>query len=645
MKSVYGFNVVLAVCLAAAVGSWRIEPSLAQPAATDPAIQQLLSTPIPPRDPVALANRYGVASSPRTEPAAGVRQAGDREQFYVLDQVATRYREVTAELRLISDHAYWWVEVGQTVDETGLRRSAQAFESQTYPLVLNTFGPVPDPGIDGDPRVFLLHAQVPGAGAYFSSWDVYPRSAHPYTNEHELLVLNLDSLRPGRGGYDETVAHELQHLVHWAANPNQDTWLDEGSSVLAENLLRGVGPTRVSWFRRQPDIQLTGWSDQPGSLAAHYDAAYLFMQYVHDRFGPQAIGSIMRSGRGAAAVDSYLEATGRSERFTDVFADWTVANLADASSPRNERFSYAQGTVGLEPSQRLDASAPEWQDRVRQFGADYFELEPTGPQSLEFTGEGEVSLAPTSPKSGRSVWWANRGDGMNSHMTRSFDLTSLQRATLQFSAWYSTETDYDHGYVAVSADGGATWQALSGSQSTSRNPTGNALGPAYTGQSGGDEPAWIDESIDLTGYVGSQILIRFEYVTDQAYNSHGFLVDDVSIPELSFFDDAEGETGWRMEGFIRTPLNIPSQFIVQLASQSDAGFDVRRFWPAAGESLQISVPGSGRTIVVVSGAAPRTLVPSAYKLTLRSAESERIQLSGPDSGTYTLLVQAGLNGV
>ena len=38
-----------------------------------------------------------------------------------------------------------------------------------------------------------------------------------------------------------------------------------------------------------------------------------------------------------------------------------------------------------------------------------------------------------------------------------FDLTRLQKATLQFSTWYNIEKDYDYAYVEVSTDSGKTW--------------------------------------------------------------------------------------------------------------------------------------------------------------------------------------------
>jgi immune inhibitor A len=58
------------------------------------------------------------------------------------------------------------------------------------------------------------------------------------------------------------MAHEFQHMIHWYRDRNEESWLNEGFSVLAE-LLNGfeVGGFD-SLYVMNPDLQLTTW---PGS--------------------------------------------------------------------------------------------------------------------------------------------------------------------------------------------------------------------------------------------------------------------------------------------------------------------------------------------------------------------------------------------
>ncbi len=92
-----------------------------------------------------------------------------------------------------------------------------------------------------------------------------------------------------------------------------------------------------------------------------------------------------------------------------------------------------------------------------------------------------------------------------------------------------------------------------------------------TGNSGG----WIDESVDLSEFAGAEVLIRFEYVTDDAVNINGACFDDIAIPEIGFFDDAESATGpgdeWIANGFARIDPEVPQEWFVTLVRRLPDG--------------------------------------------------------------------------
>ena len=69
---------------------------------------------------------------------------------------------------------------------------------------------------------------------------------------------------------------------------------------------------------------------------------------------------------------------------------------------------------------------------------------------------------------------------------------------------------------------------------------------ALTGFSQG----YYEEEMDLSDFAGHDIELNFFYWTDGAYNEQGIYIDDISIPELGFFDDVEkGEDGWTSYGW------------------------------------------------------------------------------------------------
>ena len=56
--------------------------------------------------------------------------------------------------------------------------------------------------------------------------------------------------------------------------------------------------------------------------------------------------------------------------------------------------------------------------------------------------------------------------------------------TLSFQARYQIETCWDYAYVEVSTDGGATFDSIATSASTSHNENGQNFGNGITGTSG-----------------------------------------------------------------------------------------------------------------------------------------------------------------
>ncbi|MCC7370267.1 MAG: immune inhibitor A [Chloroflexi bacterium] len=593
-------------------------------------LERLLATPRPARDPIALAGRVSGTLAPWTasQPFSGPLAVGHQTTFFVLDQTDNTYKTRAATLRLVSGYAYWYVQDGETVRDDELALAAKQFDEQTVPTVHRVFGTEWMPGIDGDARITIFLGQAPGVGAYFSSWDEYPRSVYRYSNEREMIHVNVSSVRPGSVGFDGTIAHEYQHMVHWHLNPQDDTWVDEGMAELASSLaVRGRSPSTAS-FQRQPDVQLTAWS-QGAQTGLHYQAAYLFSRYFAQRFGEDAVARLLsETGRPPDTVTAFLSRSGLGITFEDVFEDWIVANLLDDPTVGDGRFAHEGLEHRATPTLSLRPDGQPARSEVQQFGAEYVELTGDGSDAeLSFAGASSVRLVGADAASGRNVWWTNRADGMDSSLTRRFDLTGLTGATLRFNLWYDTERDFDFLYVLVSTDGGTRWHVLHGPSADDANPTGNAIGPGYSGRSGqagsqrGD-PTWLAESIDLTPFAGREVLVRFEYVTDQGYNAQGALLDDIEIPELAFRDDAEADAGWTAEGFLRSANQIPQTWSLRLVEQQRGGqTTVRALRVDANGQLTERIPSLGgsteRAVLVISGLSPRTLEAAPYTLTLR----------------------------
>jgi immune inhibitor A len=582
----------------------------------------LYSTTLPQRDLVDLSQRLAglpellEVEPPSDPPEYGV---GDEMAFWIHDLQTVSYYTTTATLRYETPHAYWWIEEDYEVATEPLERSAGRFETQTYPTGHRYFGSEWSPGVDGDPHVFIFLGRVPGAGGYFSVDDEYPAAVRPHSNQHEMFYINLDNAKPGSAYFDGILAHEFQHMIHFALDRDEDAWVNEGLSELAAQVSGyDVGGSDRA-FSSAPDTQLTTWTALEDS-APHYGASYLFLAYFLEQYGAQAIRQLVAEpANGTAGFDAVLARMDPSGRnFAGLFADWLVANYADGISQAGSRHSYADLNIERPDHSVRHTSYPvNLQGTVHQYAADYILLQSEGDLTVEFTGTLTVPLVGNRTRRGEYMWWSNRGDDGDATLTRAFDLANLEEATLQAWTWYDLEPAYDYAYVEVSTDGGETWEPLANEHTTTANPSGNSYGPALTGTSGGRErPRWIRQRFDLSPYTGQAVLIRFEVITDEAVNHPGLCVDGVAIPELGYSDDAEaGTDGWRAEGWVRVTDHIPQDFLVQMISM---GKETRVEQMTLDEQMRgaMTLTGLGRgvdrAVLVVSALAPATTEPAVY---------------------------------
>ena len=510
----------------------------------------------------------------------------ERQKFWINNDDTNEHFQIDATLAYVNDVVYMWVEDGVKYDPVALKAAADKFAEATYPTDRNFFGSEWSPGVDNDPRLHILHSEQLGdsIAGYFSGADEVSNKAQPFSNEREMFYINIDNTKPDTDFYNGVLAHEFQHMIHWYQDKNETSWVNEGMSELASEL-NGYDRGGADYaFSALPDTQLNAWSDDPNGRTEHYGNAYLFMSYFLQRFGNQLTQDAVASD--ANGIDGFNEALAKDNTgvtFDDVFADWVIANFLDNPDLADGRYGYQRDDV---QPMAIDATHRRYpvqrETDVSQYATDYIELTGSGDVRIDFQGATTASLANTSAHSGEDMWWANRVDDSDARLTRAFDLSGVDSATLNFWTWYDIEDDWDYGYVMASTDGGETWTPLTTQDTTEDNPNGNSFGPALTGCSGdsssqeaGDacNAQWIQQTADLTPFAGNEeVLVRFQYITDDAVNYPGFFVDDISIPEIGYTDDAESDGDWVSEGWIRTDNTIRQRWLVQLI-EMDSGAD------------------------------------------------------------------------
>ena len=578
------------------------------------------------RDPIDLARRLnGYTGSGEIELRSPA--LGDIEEFDVLvlpvnpDQRPT-FRTVSATLRAVSEHAYFYVERARGVPDSEVDDAAAAFEERIWPTVTAAFGLPPTPGVDGDPRIAILHADIGSAiGGYVSDYDRYPADAVPHSNEREIIYMN-EQIRPlGSAQYAYVLAHELQHLIHIQNDGDEAAWVNEGLSEYAAGLVI-PGSGSYGRYLDQPDTQLNTWG-YDGGTGVHYEKSGLFFTYLMEQTGGDVRTLARQAANGVQGVADYLQAVGEPRSFADLVVDWAVANLIDAPSGP---YGYGTLEIGAPATVIVDMAGDAARaGEVHQFAADYLELragDVTGGQAFIFQGELHVPVIAAQENVTGQFWQSARGDGIDATLTRELDLSRVQQATLTFRTWFDIERDFDFAYVMASRDGGRTWSTLAGREAKIDDPLGIGFGPAYSGRSGGgDEAVWVDERIDLSAYAGSRILLRFEYITDSGLNRPGWAIDDIAVPEIGFFDDAEEDAGgWRRQGFLRLVEPLAQRFELRLVTLGSPPL-VREIAVDSSNRAVVPLAGLGvdfqTAVLVVVGATEGTteVAPYRYEIT------------------------------
>lgn len=593
--------------------------------------QLLLSTPHPVSDPYSLMQRLGRGQAvapttatpiPHTSRATPLNaHIGQEDSFWVYNADSGKYSHIRARLVYVTPHLYMYVEDGQSVNQAAVAASASMFEKTIYPTDRAALGSEWTPGIDDDVHITVLNAVGLGSsvGGAFSPGDEYPTSVSPHSNEREMLYTNLDDLIPGTNDYNSALAAEFARLINWHQQPGIQAWIDEGLSLLAEHLNGYPVDAAPASFLQAFAVQLTSWSDNPAASLAHYGASYLFMDYFATHYGSKTLkAAVQDPAPPPQNFNDALAKSGYTVTFADVLAQWLIANYAQNSTIDNGIYGYPDMTLPpLTPQHTLSSFPFTENDQTAQYGAQYYVLPPTRRGSLEITLQGSptVRMINNVPFNSPDEWWSDQYDHMDSTLTHSFDLSHVKgkHAALQFAAWFDLAQG-NVAYVEASTDG-KNWTPLQ-----SLSTTDTAWGQGYTGTSGGlSTPQWVQESVNLSRYIGKRIWIRFETITTRAEDGQGFAIDAMSIPAIHFVDDAATNNGWVSNGFIRSNNVLPQYFSVQALLYHGAQFTVSAMQiDPASEQGQLIISGNSasitRIVLIVSAYAAQTTLPATYQL-------------------------------
>ncbi|HOY68575.1 MAG TPA: hypothetical protein PLP29_16975 [Candidatus Ozemobacteraceae bacterium] len=229
---------------------------------------------------------------------------------------------------------------------SSLKAFADEFDSVIYPKMREYFGTEPD--VDQDSKIFIILDDIrDGVGSfrgYFWAVNEFPRTQIPYSNEKELLHIDLfpTFLTEPKQAY-RTTAHEFVHMIHFNEGTQvvngtlqeEERWLEEGFTQYGQYVYDKSHTTNLDEFIKKPDTILVEprtsvWLGS--SPFANYGASYLFMFYLAEKYGgvngPNFIRNLVRDkAAGVTSVNNAL--LGYGTTMENVFADFAIANFLD----------------------------------------------------------------------------------------------------------------------------------------------------------------------------------------------------------------------------------------------------------------------------------------------------------------------------
>jgi hypothetical protein len=615
-------------------GTPTAEPEVTRPPvdeSTNETSLTLGNAVVPENDPYDLACRLqGICNIPETlDPPAAPLEVGATQKFWIANSNTNEHFQIEAELLYITPHTYFWAEKGADVDRNDLKRLMDTFEEKIYPTDREFFGSEWTPGVDGDEHIYVVYASNIGytVAGYFSPSDSYNPKVSEYSNGHEMYVLGTSQDLGDEYTYS-TLAHEFVHMIQFASDRNDVSWINEGFAELGA-FLNGYDVGGADWlYTQDPDLQLNDWADSNSpDFAPHYGASFLYLLYYLDRFGEEASKALTNNPENdITSVDGTLAdlnitdpVTGKPITADDVALDWALAMFINDKSVGDGRYTFtnypdvpqtrATETISTCPSGPLARS-------VHQYGIDYISIDCAGESTIHFAGSTVTGLLPVEANSGQYAFWSNRGDESNMTLTREFDFTNVSGPIeLSYSTWYDIEEDWDYLYVEVS-ENGKNWTILKTPSGTDTDPTGNSYGWGYTGKTSG----WIEETVDFSAYAGKKVQIRFDYVTDAAVNGEGLLLDDIRVDAVGYASDFEKDNGgWEARGFVRVNNILPQTFRLALILERGGETTVQYIEVNADQTADIplSLESGDTATLVVTGTTRFTRTTATYSVEVR----------------------------
>ena len=590
-----------------------------------PALETLANVELPAFDYVDLVGRMRRTSPAYTPPANPPRHdIGYRETFKLGQGEDFELTDIQMELRAQTDRVVIWAQIDVSYPQWRAESLARRVETYVLNPVEKRVKSTEPPGVDGDPRlnIALVHDSEGSYGGYFARGDTRPRKLDRYSNQRELVVVNLAR----DDDYDffddiliDFVAHEYTHVLQYHSDAGEELWLNEGFAMYTGYhaakpfLSKSTGHVTADAFLETPEVGLTQWYAMEDKTPK-YGAVFLFLMYLTQRFGDDIAARLF-----AEPANGWQSVAKVLREFTDVsadqvFADWVLANyFLDARRGYGYRELDADLTPPA-PAVSLNSFPAEHDGELPQYATEYISVDVRGADKLRL-GLRQAPVAKLfNVYTGETASFAYAISSEHGHprLTRAFNLATSRHVWLEFRFWHDIVDDREYLYVTISTDNGESWQTLRGKYTESSEVLDEFYAFGYTGVL----RSWRNERIDLSRYAPGEVLISFELISQYGTSHSGVAIDDLHIRSIrydEYFDSFDD--GWTADGWIITDNRLPNNTWLQVVQDTGDRLHVsRERFTGAGELTVDLLPGVSQALIAVSPVTPRTGLPTEYSL-------------------------------
>ena len=286
---------------------------------------------------------------------------GEVRRFFTRKNVLEQSGFVALDAILVaeSNRIEVWVDITEwnvNVAQADADKLIDAFENETpagsidpnkgiLALEIENMGDPPD--VDGNGKIIVLILDINDdfdktdnpafVAGYFDQADQLNLS-NPQASGNVADILYIDS-NPGVLGSNtvlSTAAHELQHLINFNYDRDEDPWLNEGLSEYA-SIMTGYSGRGFGRFLSQTNRGLMVWDN----ILIDYSRVGLWITYTALRLGFESIRMLVQDeDNGKSSAENIIASIIPGKTFSEYTYEWMLANLIDDPTIGNGEYGY-----------------------------------------------------------------------------------------------------------------------------------------------------------------------------------------------------------------------------------------------------------------------------------------------------------------